>query len=247
MANTKKRDTIHISYNDKKYYNDMKEIVSTWDSEGDVRSKKVCEDILHMEKIRNSMTLNKLLNTFEWIENTLLPGFADKNDPQFKHTVEQVFSGVINIDGNKLSEFILNPDAKIEESKKHFKEKEAIAQREVASTSVHSKEETCKENLIEKKDIEENIIKVNNAIKDEDSAIKNTQNISEGNTEKNILEENNKGTNNLDSSNIVIHDSDEGNSNSIPNPNAKTNIDKNNDEDNNNHKRFSRRNLGSFN
>lgn len=143
MAENKKRDTIHISYNDKKYYKDMKRIVEAWDKEGDVRSKKVCEDVIIMDKARNSMTLNKLLYTFEWIENTLLPCFTDKDDECFKQAVEQVFSGVISINGDKLSEFLSNPFAKVEEVKKSYQF--AKAQQEVATTVVEKEEIVVKE------------------------------------------------------------------------------------------------------
>lgn len=239
MADNKKRDTIHVSFNDKKYYKDMKKIVDAWDKEGDVRSKKVCEDVLSMEKVRNSMTLNKLLNTFEWIENTLLPGFPDKYDEVFKLVVEQIFSGVISINGDKLSEFLSNPFAKVEEARKAcqaIKAQQDSVQAEVASTTTEKEEVVVKE-VIQESNTE------NSKVPDTTEKVQEKQNIVEDNNNNDNSENNSiEKENTQENINSTSSDNDEKD-------NSEDNKDENNKDDDNTTKtkKFGKNIMKSFN
>lgn len=106
----KLRKSLNISIQSKRFYIPINEIIAEWEEKGLSPSTKVCEALLLGYKLSNSVELSKLVNTFEMISKTLSHYYNEENTQEYMEAIENVLNKVINVDGEKLSEFLSNPE-----------------------------------------------------------------------------------------------------------------------------------------
>lgn len=110
------KKAIHVSFSDKEYCDKMQKIIGKWDKNGINRSQKVCDMVIAMNKFEQSPAVNKVLKTYDWIENTISPYFEDTKDPAFQKVIDMIFNEILEINGAKLTDFLSNPNAYIEKN-----------------------------------------------------------------------------------------------------------------------------------
>lgn len=180
------KKAIHVSFSDKEYCEKMQKIIGKWDENGINRSQKVCDMVIAMNKFELSPAVNRVLKTYDWIENTISPYFEDKKDPNFSKVIDTIFNEILEINGAKLTDFLSNPNAYI--IRNTDKVNDPV---NVVTSSNHKVENTNSTNdvIITKEKVTENNT-TNNAIINED--VPNATLNNEISVDTNILTKGNK-------------------------------------------------------
>ncbi|HCL4480354.1 TPA: hypothetical protein N2D99_002442 [Clostridium botulinum] len=181
----KLRKSLNISIQSKKYYMPINKIIKEWENKGLSMSTNVCETLLLGYKLSNSIELSKLVNTFEMISKTLSYYYNEENIEEYMKAIENVFSKIISVDGEKLSEFLSNP---------------------IKFSSENTVTQVAQKQFIPKTKKEENTIKSEQSVIDEPVNIKEiaVEKENQQEVEKDISLENKIITDNKQNNNSII-------------------------------------------
>lgn len=98
----KRRKTINVSLQSRKYNEPMNELINKWEEDGDNISIQVCETLLKWNEFQQSPTMLRIFNVFELIKKSLeLYNIEDENK------IEEVLNSVIKFDATGLNEIFL--------------------------------------------------------------------------------------------------------------------------------------------
>lgn len=115
----KKRKTINVSLQSRKYCGSMNELINKWEEEGNNLSIQVCENLLKYNEIQQSPTMLRVLNMFDLVKKSL-----EIYDIKDEARIEDVLSKVIKIDTSGLNEIFLTmnqlQDTQISNSKENI-------------------------------------------------------------------------------------------------------------------------------
>lgn len=104
---TKVRKTINVSIQSKKYSNSINKIVNEWEENGLNVSTEVCDMILLMSKLKNTITFFNMFNMYELTEK-IVGLYYDLDSPIANQKIEEILSEVIKIDNSKLTDVLAN-------------------------------------------------------------------------------------------------------------------------------------------
>lgn len=98
----KKRKTINVSLQSRKYSEPMNELINKWEEDGDNISIQVCETLLKWNELQKSPTMLRIFNMFELIKKSIeLYGINDDKK------IEEILSSVVKFDATGLNEIFL--------------------------------------------------------------------------------------------------------------------------------------------
>lgn len=106
----KERKTINVSLQSKKYLEPINKILNEWEAEELNLSTQICENLLLVQRLKNSITFGNVLAVYELIERMM-----KVYDIKDKSQLEQIFSEIISIDHAKLGQMVtkLNPEISV--------------------------------------------------------------------------------------------------------------------------------------
>lgn len=106
----KERKTINVSLQSKKYLEPINKILNEWEAEELNLSTQICENLLLVQRLKNSITFGNVLAVYELIERMM-----KVYDVKDKSQLEQIFSEIISIDHAKLGQMVtkLNPEISV--------------------------------------------------------------------------------------------------------------------------------------
>lgn len=169
------KKAIHVSFSDKEYCEKMQKIIGEWDDSGINRSQKVCDIVIAMNKYESSPAINKVLKTYEWVQNTIIPYFENTKDAEFYKVIDMIFNEILQINGEKLTDFLLNPNMYIEKNINQVKPTNTIPNNQ----STHKSE--TKNTFVEEKHPDNTMDTATNNIVSEEISADNDSILTKGN------------------------------------------------------------------
>jgi hypothetical protein len=103
------RKSFNLSLQKKRNQIVLTPIIERCEKDGSPIADKVVDYVEKALQYERSVGLSKVQNTYELIKNTL-PSQNQKDSPEFEKQVEEVLRTVISIDGERLSQFISDPN-----------------------------------------------------------------------------------------------------------------------------------------
>lgn len=97
----KERKTINVSLQSKKYLEPINKILNEWEADSLNLSTQICENLLLVQQLKNSVTFGNILAVYELIERVM-----KVYDIQDNTQLEQIFSEIISIDHAKLGQMV---------------------------------------------------------------------------------------------------------------------------------------------
>lgn len=97
----KERRTLNVSFQSRKYLHDINNILNEWDEEGLNLSTQICDNILLVHQLKQSMTFGSVLAVYELIERMMKVYHVEDSSQ-----LERIFSEVVQVDNRKLTELL---------------------------------------------------------------------------------------------------------------------------------------------
>lgn len=136
----KERKTLNVSFQSRKYLHDINEILNEWDEEGLNLSTQICDNILLVHQIKQSMTFGSVLAVYELIER-MMKVYHIEDSSQ----LERIFSEVVQVDNRRLSQ-LLSEINKKPSSSEDYSYQEPVESRPIIREIVKNPEPIQEEN-----------------------------------------------------------------------------------------------------